>query len=75
MNVYEDYITDFNEDRKPRRIYGDECAQLILKNYAIPDGITIIGTDESITRFMNAALSGDEFAVYGAGFYPWKVGI
>lgn len=69
---YEDrHITPFNAGRDMAAIYG-EPVQLILKNQFIPDGVTIVGTRESVELFMDAVCLPDEFGIYGAGFYGWS---
>ena len=72
FNDLERYIEPFNPNRNMTMVYG-QPRQLILKNCAIPDGVTIIGTYESIMRFMDAAMPDtSDYMVY-AGFYPWKL--
>lgn len=71
MFDYKCYIDAYDHIRDMDMIYG-EPMQLILKNNTIPDGVTIIGTKESIELFMQAAMPDTSDYMLGAGFYPWS---
>ena len=67
-----EYITPFDKERSFKDVYApDEVYQLILKNCISPDGVTIIGTKDSIENFVDAM---DESELAGHGFYEWKDG-
>lgn len=69
----EEYITPFERKRNLPMIYDfDRTKQLIFKNNIIPDGVTIIGTQESIELFLSAAAFDTSFELEAKGFYPFK---
>lgn len=70
---YELFITPFQRKRDMPMIYAlNGTKQLILKNFH-SDGITIVGTDESIRRFLDSIDDESYFNLAGAGFYPWEM--
>ena len=64
-----EYITPFDKDRRFKDVYApDEVCQLIYKNCISPDGVTIIGTRDSIENFIDTL---DENELVSHGFYEW----
>lgn len=69
---YEQAITPFDRKRNLPMIYElNDTKQLILKNFNTGNGVTIIGSEEAIMLFMNAALSDGMYNVNAVGFYPF----
>lgn len=67
-----EYITPFDKERSFKYVYApDEVYQLIFKNCISPDGVTIIGTEDSIGNFVDTL---DENELASHGFYEWKKG-
>ena len=71
-----EYITPLDEARNFTDVYApDKVYQLIYKNCISPDGVTIIGTMDSIENFVDTL---DENELVSHGFYEWakqKVGV
>lgn len=64
-----EYITPLDKMRDFTDVYApDEVCQLIYKNCISPDGVTIIGTMDSIENFVDAL---DENELVSHGFYEW----
>ncbi len=69
-HVYEcECVTPYDKDRDFASVYGSHVYQLIFKNCISPDGVTLIGTKESIESFCEAL---DESELVGRGFYEWQ---
>lgn len=65
-----EYITHYDKERVFADVYApDEVYQLIYKNCISPDGVTIIGTKDSIENFVDTL---DENKLLSHGFYEWQ---
>lgn len=72
MDDPRDYITAFERKRSMPMIYAfSDTKQLIFKNFQ-GDGVTIVGTKESIERFLDCCDFDTNLSFVGAGFYPWR---
>lgn len=65
-----EYITPYDIDRNFANVYApDKVYQLIYKNCISPDGVTIIGTKDSIENFVDTL---NENELLSHGFYEWR---